>query len=72
VTAQRIQAWIGQEKVVDLETDGRQLSTRIECVPCQPFGIATWDTVGAVRDVRVRSLTEAEKKGGAGKATRKE
>jgi lysophospholipase L1-like esterase len=72
VTAQRIQAWIGQEKVVDLETDGRQLSTRIECVPCQPFGIATWDTVGAVRDVRVRSLTEAEKKGSAGKATRKE
>ena len=27
-----------------------------------PFGFATWDTVGAVRDVRVRTLTAAELK----------
>jgi hypothetical protein len=62
VTAKRIEAWIGGEQVVDLNTDGLEISTRIECVPCQPFGVATWDTVGAVRDLRVRRLTDAEKR----------
>jgi hypothetical protein len=62
VSRARIDAWIDKEKVVDLETDGLRLSTRVECAASRPFGIATWDTIGAVRDVRVRLLTEAEKK----------
>ena len=39
----------------------KKLSIRPECEPCKPFGVATWRTVGAVRDIRVRGLTEAEK-----------
>jgi lysophospholipase L1-like esterase len=66
VTPKRIEAWIDAEKLVDLNTDGLKLSTRIECVPCRPFGVASWNTVGAVRDVRVRRLTEAERKAIAG------
>jgi hypothetical protein len=62
VTAKRIEAWIDREKMVDLDTDGLQISVRVECLPCRPFGIATWDTVGAVRAIRVRTLTEAEKR----------
>jgi hypothetical protein len=65
VSPKRIEAWIDAEKLVDLNTDGRKLTTRIECVPSRPFGIATWDTAGAVRDIRVRRLTEAEKKANA-------
>ncbi len=60
VTAHRIEAWIDKEKMVDLDTTGRKISTRIECLPCRPFGVATWDTVGAVRNVRVRKLSDAE------------
>jgi hypothetical protein len=67
VTEKKVECWIGDEKVVDVERKGRKFSTRIECDDCQPFGIATYDTVGAVRDVRVRQLTDAEKKGAAEK-----
>jgi len=62
VTEKRIQAWIDADKVIDVDTEDRKISTRIECIPNHPFGIATWDTVGAVRALRVRPLTEAEKK----------
>jgi Domain of Unknown Function (DUF1080) len=62
VTDKRIDAWIDKEHVVDLDRTGLRISTRIECNACQPFGVATWETVGAVRAIRVRSLTEAERK----------
>jgi hypothetical protein len=67
VTGDRIQAWIDDAKVVDLGTRDKKISVRAECEPCRPFGIATWRTVGAVRDVRVRPLTAAEKKAAGGK-----
>jgi hypothetical protein len=62
VSEKKVECWIGDDKVADVERKGRRFSTRIECEDCQPFGLATWDTVGAVRDIRVRKLTEAEKK----------
>lgn len=62
VTTAKIEAWIGDEKPVDVELKGRKVSTRIECEECQPFGICTWDTTGAVRDIKVRKLTDAEKR----------
>lgn len=62
VTAKKIEAWIGKEQIVDVEPKGRKITTRIECEECQPFGVCTWDTTGAVRDIKVRMLTEAEKK----------
>ena len=62
VTKQKIEAWIDDEKMVDLETKDRKISIRGECEPCKPFGIATWRTEGAVRDIRVRMLTAAETK----------
>jgi hypothetical protein len=62
VSANRIEAWIDRDKVVDLDTKDRRISTRIECNACKPFGIATYETTGAIRDIRVRTLTEAEKK----------
>jgi hypothetical protein len=66
VSRKKIEAWIDKEKVVDLDTTDRTLTIRIECQRCKPFGIATWQTTGAVRDVHVRLLSEAEKKASAG------
>ncbi len=63
VSAKRIEAWIDGDQVVDLDTTDRGISIRIECEPCKPFGIATYDTIGAVRAIQVRPLTAAEKKG---------
>jgi hypothetical protein len=62
VSARRIEAWIDDEQLIDLNTDQRMISTRIECRACQPFGVATWKTTGAVRGIAVRKLTEAELK----------
>jgi hypothetical protein len=62
VTAGRITAWIDKAKVVDVATKGKKISIRPECDLCRPFGLATYRTVGAVRDVKVRLLTSDEKK----------
>jgi 3-keto-disaccharide hydrolase len=67
VTKERIQAWIDEEQLVDVDTKDRKISIRFECDPCKPFGIASYGTTGAVRDIRVRLLTEAEKKAAAAK-----
>ncbi len=67
VSRERIEAWIDNERVVNLATRGKKISVRAECEPCKPFGIATWRTCGAVKDIRVRGLTDEEKAAGAGK-----
>jgi hypothetical protein len=62
VTRDRIQAWIDDENLVDADIKGKKISIRVECAGCKPFGIATYATTGAVRNIRVRPLTEADKK----------
>jgi hypothetical protein len=61
VTRNRIQAWIGDERVVDVDTTDKVISIRGECRKSRPFGIATYRTTGAVRNIKLRPLTEAEK-----------
>lgn len=56
VLKDRIQAWIDDKKIVDADTRDKKISVRIECEASKPFGICTWNTTGAVRDVRVRML----------------
>jgi hypothetical protein len=57
VTAKKLEAWIGSQKMVDVELEGRRVTVRPgEIEMSQPFGIATWQTSGAIRDVRVRRL----------------
>jgi hypothetical protein len=62
VSPKRIEAWIDKEKVVDVDSTDRRISIRVECNASKPFGIATYETTGAVRNVRVRTLSVAEKK----------
>jgi hypothetical protein len=62
VSQHRIETWIDDEKMVDQDTSGVRISTRIECRPSQPFGIATYETTGAVRNIRLRAVSDAEKK----------
>jgi hypothetical protein len=61
VTKERIEAWIDNDKVVNVVTKDKKISIRAECELSKPFGVATWRTTGAVRDVRVRALTAEEK-----------
>jgi hypothetical protein len=62
VSKDRIKVWIGEDQVVNLDTTEHRIALHGACEPCKPFGLATWKTTGAVRGIRVRPLTEAEKK----------
>ncbi len=61
VRPNRIRAWIDDEKMVDVDVSERRVSIRFEMEPCVPLGVATWSTTGAVRKVRLRPLTEADR-----------
>ena len=57
VTPERLQAWIGSQPMVDVELEGKRISVRPgEIELNQPWGIATWQTTGAIRGVRYRKL----------------
>ena len=60
VTPNRIQAWIEEEQdqLVDMDITGRKIDTRIEVDLCQPLGVATWQTAGAVRNIKVRKIAD--------------
>lgn len=56
VTNEKIMAWIDNSIVVDFETKGRKISIRPEVSLSRPFGIATWNTTGTLRDIRLKKL----------------
>jgi hypothetical protein len=56
VVPNRIQAWLDGEELVDVDTTGRKIDIRIEMDLCQPLGIATWVTTGAVRNIHLKKL----------------
>ncbi len=56
VTEEKIEAWIDEEKVVDFTVNGKRLSIRPEVMLSKPFGIASWCTTAALRNIRVVSI----------------
>jgi hypothetical protein len=48
-----IKAFIDDEKVVDFAINGKELSIRPEVQLSKPFGIASWNTTAALRNIRV-------------------
>jgi hypothetical protein len=56
VTEARIEAWIDDEQIVDADIENRKVSVRIEVELSRPFGLASWRTTGAIRNIRVRPL----------------
>jgi hypothetical protein len=56
VRRDRLQAWIDDESVVDVEIRDRKLTTRIEVKRSEPLGFATWETRGALRKIEYRQL----------------
>jgi len=53
-----IQAWIDDEELFNFDATEHKLGIRAEVDLCQPLGIATWITTGAVRDIRLKTLPE--------------
>ena len=54
---ERIETWIDGKKMIDVDTTGKKLSLREGSISeCAPFGLATWQTTGVVRNVRWRGI----------------
>lgn len=56
VTDEKIQTWLDEERVIDFKIEDHKMTTRIEVDSSKPFGIATWCTTGAVRNIKWRKL----------------
>ncbi len=58
VGTDRIQAWIDEEEILDVDITDKKISVRGEVEPSKPFGFASWRTTAALRNIRVRELSE--------------
>jgi hypothetical protein len=57
VTPDKIEAWLDDEKIVNVETEGKKISMRPgEIELSVPFGLATFRTEGAFREIKLRKL----------------
>ena len=62
VTKRTLRVWVDGEKEIDYVVEGRRLGTRFEVSRCEPFGLTSWISKGAIKVVRFRALTDAELK----------
>ncbi len=65
VTPERITAWLDKEELVDVDIRKRQIGTRPEVDLSRPFGIASWQTTAALKNIVVRRLPAAARTNGA-------
>jgi hypothetical protein len=56
VTGKEITSWIDNDTVVDFDIGNRKLSIRPEVGLLRPFGIASWTTTAALRNIRVKKI----------------
>ena len=57
VTDKRIEAWIDDDKIIDLNTEGKRLTVRPGDIELsKPVGIAAWQTMAAYREIRIRKV----------------
>ena len=61
VTKKKIEAWINEEKIIDVVHTDKKISLRPGDIELsQPFGFSTWSTTGALRNIRIRYLKNNE------------
>src|SRR5688572_21243117 len=57
VTDRKIQAWIDNERMIDADIAGKRISMRPgEIEDAVPFGISTFQTTAAIREVKIRPI----------------
>jgi len=57
VTTRRIEAWIDQDKMVNVDISDKTISLRPgEIELSKPFGIAAWQTTSALRQIKMRRV----------------
>lgn len=56
VTGDKIQAWIDDKKIANVDYSDKRISVRIEMELSKPLGLASFQTVGAIRDLKMTKL----------------
>jgi hypothetical protein len=56
VTDAKIEAWIDKDQIVSQSLAGKKISIRSEVEASRPFGIASYRTLAALRNIRLREL----------------
>ena len=56
VTQARIEVWLDERKVIDLETGGHRLVCADASAPLKPLGVRTWTSRSALRNIMLRRL----------------
>jgi len=56
VTLNKIEAWLDDDKLVDVVTTGRKIDIRSEVDLSQPLGIASWRTTATIRNIRLQKF----------------
>jgi hypothetical protein len=58
VSEQKLEAWVGQKKIVDVVRAGHKFSVYAsEIEESVPFGLSSWSTRAAFRDIKIRDVT---------------
>jgi hypothetical protein len=61
VSEKKIEAWIEQKKVVDVELSGHKIALPPGDIELsRPFGLASWRTTAALREIRIRRVDGPE------------
>ncbi len=58
VTDELIEAWVDRDYIVGFRIDDYYLSLRWEMETSVPFGLTTYKTVGAMKNIMLRTITE--------------
>jgi len=56
VDEEKIQAWVDDYKIIDFKYGNSSLSLRWEAEYSKPFGLITWQTTGAFRDIKLETF----------------
>lgn len=63
VTDTKLQAWIDEEQVVDVDTPGRKFGMRFGDIELSvPLGVASWSTTSGIKNIELRLLEPGKEK----------
>jgi hypothetical protein len=62
VLGERLQTWIDDEKVIDISTKGVKVDVRADISDTKPLGLTSFQTTGAMKEIKLRQLSDAEVK----------
>lgn len=56
VEPEKIQAWIDNDQVVNVDTKEKRIGIRLEMESSVPLGVATWNTAAALKDIQMKTF----------------